>query len=105
MNLGELFLRYRRPLMRPLPLPDTLAIGVLCITVHYAVDLAAADSNGRSDPYVVLAYAKFGKPLYSTRVMIGDLNPIWEETCYILVTQDEVKSGELVSAQLWDSDA
>ena len=38
--------------------PDTTAIGVFIITIHFAEDLSAQDSNGKSDPYVVLAYAK-----------------------------------------------
>ena len=30
---------------------DTLALGVFVITLHYATDLSAQDSNGKSDPY------------------------------------------------------
>jgi Ca2+-dependent lipid-binding protein len=37
---------------------DTTAIGVFVITIHYAENLSAQDSDGKSDPYVVLAYAK-----------------------------------------------
>lgn len=55
---------------------DTAAVGVLMITIHHATGLEAADTNGRSDPYVVAAWTKFGKPLYSTRVIVGDLNPV-----------------------------
>ncbi|THG95827.1 hypothetical protein EW026_g5890 [Hermanssonia centrifuga] len=83
---------------------DTKALGVLVITVHHAQDLSAQDRNGKSDPYMVLAYAKFGKPLYSTRIITGDLNPVWEETAFLLVTDDEVKGQEDLSAMLWDSD-
>ncbi|EPQ58830.1 hypothetical protein GLOTRDRAFT_54343 [Gloeophyllum trabeum ATCC 11539] len=83
---------------------DTKALGVLVVTIHHAEDISAQDSNGLSDPYIVLAYAKFGKPLYSTRIILGDLNPVWEETAFLLVTDDEVKAEESVSATLWDSD-
>ena len=83
---------------------DTNALGVFVITIHYAADLSAQDSNGKSDPYIVLAYAKFGKPLYSTRIIQGDLNPVWEETAVLLVTEQEVKGEEDLSAMLWDSD-
>ncbi|TFK47021.1 hypothetical protein OE88DRAFT_1666844 [Heliocybe sulcata] len=83
---------------------DTKALGVLVVTIHHAEDISAQDSNGLSDPYIVLAYAKFGKPLYSTRIILGDLNPVWEETAFLLVTDDEVKGEESVSATLWDSD-
>lgn len=53
---------------------DTLALGVFVITLHHAEGLSAQDSNGKSDPYIVLSYAKFGKPLYSTRIIMGDLS-------------------------------
>ncbi|EIN09925.1 hypothetical protein PUNSTDRAFT_143315 [Punctularia strigosozonata HHB-11173 SS5] len=83
---------------------DTAALGVLVITIHHAVGLSAQDRGGGSDPYIVLAYAKFGKPLYSTRIILGDLNPVWEETAFLLMTDDEVKAEEELSATLWDSD-
>ncbi|KAK7679647.1 hypothetical protein QCA50_017359 [Cerrena zonata] len=83
---------------------DTKALGVLVITIHHAIGLSAQDRSGSSDPYIVLAFAKFGKPLYSTRIIQGDLNPIWEETAFLLVSDDDVKGEEDVSAMLWDSD-
>ncbi|ODN73711.1 hypothetical protein, variant 1, partial [Cryptococcus amylolentus CBS 6039] len=83
---------------------DTTAIGVFLITIHHCEGLSAQDNNGLSDPYVVLAYAKFGKPLYSTRIITGDLNPVYEETAVLLLTLDEVKSQEDLAAMLWDSD-
>ncbi|KAK0239435.1 hypothetical protein EDD85DRAFT_821894 [Armillaria nabsnona] len=83
---------------------DTRAKGVFLVVIHHAEGLSAQDSNGRSDPYIVLAYAKFGKPLYSTRIVLGDLNPIYEETAALLVTDDEIKTEEDVSLMLWDSD-
>ncbi|OCF41030.1 C2 domain-containing protein [Kwoniella heveanensis CBS 569] len=83
---------------------DTRAIGVFLITIHHCEGLSAQDNNGSSDPYVVLAYAKFGKPLYSTRIILGDLNPVFEETCVILLTMDEVKAKEDMAVMLWDSD-
>ncbi|THV04792.1 hypothetical protein K435DRAFT_961790 [Dendrothele bispora CBS 962.96] len=48
--------------------------------------------------------AIFGKPLYSTRIILGDLNPCWEETAALLVSDDEIRAGEDVSLMLWDSD-
>lgn len=103
---------------------DTKALGVLMITIHHAEDLSAQDSNGFSDPYVVLAFAKFGKPvstawrcyplrlltwrsfaqLFSTRIIKKDINPVWEQTAFLLVTDDEVRATEKLSVQLWDSD-
>ncbi|KAG9019015.1 hypothetical protein FRB90_007187 [Tulasnella sp. 427] len=83
---------------------DTQALGVFVITIHHAEGLSAQDRNGKSDPYIVLAYAKFGKPLYSTRIILGDLNPVFEETAMMLVTRNEVQAEEDLSAMLWDSD-
>jgi Ca2+-dependent lipid-binding protein len=42
--------------------------------------------------------------MYSTRIILGDVNPVWEETAVMLVTMDEVRSKEDLSAMLWDSD-
>lgn len=83
---------------------DTRAIGVFVITIHHCEGLSDQDSSGKSDPYVVLAYAKFGKPLYSSRIILNDLNPVYEETCVLLLTMDEVKAKEDLAAMLWDSD-
>jgi hypothetical protein len=41
-----------------------------------------------------LLVTQFGKPLYSTRIILNDLNPVWEETCVLLLTMDEVKTEE-----------
>lgn len=65
---------------------DTRAVGVFVITIHHCEGLSAQDKNGKSDPYVVLAYAKFGKPLYSTRIITEDLNPCFEETSVLMVS-------------------
>ncbi|PVG01479.1 hypothetical protein CPB86DRAFT_781696 [Serendipita vermifera] len=91
-------------LMSGAAIGDTRSLGVFIIRIQYAEDLSAQDRNGKSDPYIVLAYAKFGKPLYSTRIILGDLNPVFEETAFLLVTQEEVKADENLSAMLWDSD-
>jgi Ca2+-dependent lipid-binding protein len=61
---------------------DTDAVGVLFVKIHRAVGLSAQDRNGGSDCYITLAYSKYGKPMYSTRVIINDLNPIWEESTW-----------------------
>jgi Ca2+-dependent lipid-binding protein len=83
---------------------DTRAIGVFVVTIHYCVELSAQDSNGKSDPYIVIAYAKYGRPLYSTRIITEDLNPVFEETAVLMLTIDEVKSKEDLVCMLWDSD-
>ena len=63
---------------------DTLALGVMWIRIHRAIGLSKQDSRGSkgggSDPYITLTFSKYGKPMYCTRVITDDLNPIWEET-------------------------
>lgn len=64
---------------------DVQALGVMWIRIHRAVGLSKQDRSGSkgggSDPYIVLTFSKYGKPMYCTRVITDDLNPIWEETC------------------------
>ena len=63
---------------------DTTAMGVMWIRIHRAVGLSKQDrrgsKHGGSDPYITLTFSKYGKPMYCTRVIIDDLNPIWEES-------------------------
>ena len=83
---------------------DTNAMGVLYIKINRAHGLSKQDRRGSSDAYITIAFAKYGKPLYSTRVIVNDLNPIWEESTAILVLPEDVKAQESLSIQLWDSD-
>lgn len=63
---------------------DVQALGVMWIRIHRAVGLSKQDKTGSkhggSDPYITLTFSKYGKPMYCTRVITDDLNPIWEET-------------------------
>jgi hypothetical protein len=87
---------------------DTEALGVLWIRIHRAVGLSKQDrrgsKHGGSDPYITIAFSKYGKPMYCTRVITDDLNPIWEETCAVLVGPELIKANENLSVELWDSD-
>ncbi|KAI9753804.1 MAG: hypothetical protein M4579_004985 [Chaenotheca gracillima] len=84
------------------------ALGVLWIRIHKAVGLSKQDKRGSehggSDPYITISFSKYGKPMYSTRVITDDLNPVWEETAAISVTPDLIKADEQLSVELWDSD-
>ncbi|KAJ5783312.1 uncharacterized protein N7518_008989 [Penicillium psychrosexuale] len=71
---------------------DTLALG------------CSRQRGGGSDPYINLSFSKYGKPMYCTRVITDDLNPIWEETAALLVTPELIKANENLSIELWDSD-
>ena len=87
---------------------DVLALGVMWIRIHRAKGLSKQDRRGSkgggSDPYITLSFSKYGKPMYCTRVITDDLNPIWEETTALLVTPELIKSDEQLSVELWDSD-
>ena len=87
---------------------DVAALGVLWIRIHRAVGLSKQDKRGSrgggSDPYITLSFSKYQKPMYCTRVITDDLNPIWEETAALLVTPEIIKADEQLSVELWDSD-
>ena len=87
---------------------DTQALGVMWIRIHRAIGLSKQDRRGSegggSDPYINLSFSKYGKPMYCTRVITDDLNPIWEETAALLVTPELIKADEQLSVELWDSD-
>ncbi|KIX06317.1 uncharacterized protein Z518_04292 [Rhinocladiella mackenziei CBS 650.93] len=87
---------------------DTQAIGVVWVRIHRAVGLSKQDRRGSkyggSDPYINLSFSKYGKPMYCTRVITDDLNPVWEEAAALLVTPELIKADEQLSVELWDSD-
>jgi Ca2+-dependent lipid-binding protein len=87
---------------------ETLALGVMWIRIHRAVGLSKQDRRGShgggSDPYINLSFSKYGKPMYCTRVITDDLDPVWEETTALLVTPELIKANEQLSVELWDSD-
>ncbi|KAM5470646.1 hypothetical protein MauCBS54593_003687 [Microsporum audouinii] len=87
---------------------DTSALGVFWVRIHKANGLSKQDKRGSkgggSDPYINLSFSKYGKPMYCTRVICDDLNPVWEESTALLVTPELIKADEKLSVELWDSD-
>lgn len=87
---------------------DVHALGVIWIRIHRALGLSKQDKRGSkgggSDPYITLSFSKYQKPMYCTRVITDDLNPLWEETAALLVTPEIIKADEQLSVELWDSD-
>ncbi|KAG6852925.1 hypothetical protein C0991_008132 [Blastosporella zonata] len=91
---------------------DTRAEGVLIVTVRSAKDFNNGDGgsifrlkdNKCGDPYVRVGWSKWGKPLWTTRIVKSDGNPVWEETTALLVGPSEVNAQECLRLQLWDSD-
>lgn len=89
---------------------DTNARGVLVVYIKRGYDFKEGDasipmiSDGSSDPYVSVGWAKFGKPMFSTRVLISEMEPYWHERTTLLVTPEELNVDERLRLQLWDSD-
>ncbi|KAI5358583.1 putative C2 domain, synaptotagmin-like mitochondrial-lipid-binding domain, C2 domain superfamily [Septoria linicola] len=89
---------------------DTNARGIVVVDIMHGYDFRMGDaaipliSEGGSDPYVSVGWAKFGKPMFSTRVLIKEMEPYWHERCYLLVTPEELNVDERLRVQLWDSD-
>jgi len=89
---------------------DTSARGVIVVRIKRAFDFKASDtgipliSSGSSDPYVSVGWAKFGKPLFSTRVLVNEMEPWWQEEAVLLVGPEELDAEENLRVQLWDSD-
>ena len=83
---------------------ETDAMGLIYIKIKRAEGIAAQDRSGKSDPFITLAFAEFGKPVYCTRIIEQDLNPRWNEQTCLLIYQDQLTAGERLSVELWDSD-
>ncbi|KAL8908871.1 MAG: hypothetical protein Q9207_000597 [Kuettlingeria erythrocarpa] len=89
---------------------DTSAHGVLVVRIISATGFKQGDlgisgfGTGSSDGYVAVGWAKFGKPLWSTRIIRDDMEPCWEETAFLLVGPNELNAEERLCVQLWDSD-
>lgn len=89
---------------------DTIAQGVLIVRIKHAYDFKEGDGglgpikSGSADPYVSVGWAKFGKPVWSSRVLQKNMEPSWDETCFVTVTPQETNVDERLRLQLWDSD-
>ncbi|ESK94680.1 meiotically up-regulated 190 protein [Moniliophthora roreri MCA 2997] len=91
---------------------DTESAGIIVVTIKSAQGFKEGDSSkmwksseGRTgDPYVAVGWAKWGKPLWFTRILQNESNPVWEETCFMLVGPAELNAQERLRLQLWDSD-
>lgn len=89
---------------------DTEAYGVIVVKIKRAYDFAEGEislgalRSGSSDPYVSVGWAKFGKRVWSTRVIQGEMKPVWEEYAYVAITSHHTNIDERLRIQLWDSD-
>jgi hypothetical protein len=88
---------------------DTAARGVIMVFIKSAKDFKEGDGGigpmkGSSDAYVTVSWGKFGKPVSSTRIIVDDQSPKWDEWAFILFGAEELNAGEKLRLQLWDSD-
>ncbi|KAL1643447.1 hypothetical protein SLS58_004805 [Diplodia intermedia] len=88
---------------------DTAARGVIMVRIVRAFGFKEGDAGflwkkGSTDGYVSVGWAKFSKPLWSTRIIQSEMEPVWDETAFVLVTADELNVEERLRVQLWDSD-
>jgi len=85
-------------------LDDVRALGVVKIVFREAKGLRAADIGGKSDPYATLSLGTSHKFIARTRVIPHDLHPVWNETHYCLITEDDVKNGFPLTVRVFDYD-
>ncbi|KAK4153466.1 hypothetical protein C8A00DRAFT_15333 [Chaetomidium leptoderma] len=88
---------------------DTLSRGIVLVHIKKARGFKEGDGgfgpfSGSSDSYVSVSWGKFGKPVASTRIIIEDSKPNWNEWAWILVSPDEINAQETLRLHLWDSD-
>lgn len=107
---------------------DTSAYGVVVVRIKRAIGFKGSDSGlfrlkkGSVDPYVSVSWTKFGKSVWATRVIVSEMEPIWDETGFIIIGPKELNAQErlsensitlplcvrgltctLTGVQLWDS--
>ncbi|KAI9724513.1 MAG: hypothetical protein M1812_000581 [Candelaria pacifica] len=89
---------------------DTVARGIVVVQIKKASHFKEGDPSlgglkkGSSDAYVAVGWAKFGKAVWSTRVIVGDMEPIWDETAFLTIGPDELNADERLQIKIWDSD-
>lgn len=83
---------------------NVYALGVIVLVIHQGIDLPAADTNGNSDPFVSVSFARAGKPLFTSRVLLRTRNPVWHEMAILMVTPDDVRNHEKLRMTVFDAD-
>lgn len=73
------------------------------VTIHHCRDLVAADSNGLSDPYVVLKQISAKNEVlatFQTEKILKTLNPTFDASFAI----PELEAGQTLEFEVWDHD-
>ncbi|KAJ7449608.1 hypothetical protein FB451DRAFT_1343159 [Mycena latifolia] len=91
---------------------DTVTLGVVVVIVKCAEGFKDGDGGKfweskdqkRGDVYVTIGWGKWGKPIWSSRIIENEGKPFWEEIAVLLVGPSEMNAKEKLRLQLWDSD-
>lgn len=83
---------------------NVYSLGAIVLVIHQGIDLPAADVNGLCDPFISVSFARTGKPIFTTRVLLRNRNPIWHEMAILLVSPDEVRNKEHLRMTAFDAD-
>ena len=85
--------------------------GTLHVTLVEGFDLLAADSDGTSDPFVVLKLGLGKKPgkrkehnLASSKVKRSTLNPIWDESFTFEIEEEDDEADVQLELNVYDKD-
>ena len=71
------------------------------IRIIRAKDLLSRDTNGLSDPYVVVS--RNDKYIGKTKTIFENLDPVWDET--IEIEQNEAAGVAIIQTQIWDENS
>ncbi|VDO72337.1 unnamed protein product [Schistosoma margrebowiei] len=81
------------------------SVGAASMLVFEAKNLVPMDPNGLADPYVkikLLPSDEGGKSKLKTKVCRSTLNPVWNETFYLAISDDD--HSKRLSIEVWDWD-
>lgn len=82
---------------------DTNAHGVAVVWIKRAINFKESNTGLFSlkkrfaNPYVSVNWSKFGKSVWSTRAIMSEMEPIWDETGFIIVSSEELNAQERLS--------
>ncbi|KAJ7816608.1 hypothetical protein B0H13DRAFT_2136491 [Mycena leptocephala] len=91
---------------------DTETIGIVVVIVKSAVGCKNGDAGKfweskaekQGDPYATIGWGKWGKPVWSSRIIENEGHPVFEECAFLLVGPSEMNAKEKLRVQVWDSD-
>jgi len=80
------------------PPPPKQKLTKIVIKAKQGKDLAAKDSNGKSDPYLIILY---GTQQFKTKCIKKTLNPVWTDQTFVIAAD---ASTPQILVECWDYD-